>query len=165
MKQQIYRRFRINLFDLLIVLWGCGMLPLWGLGLYYSFKEGPLLVQSLVMALAALGVALCFIAAPLLRLRKGIAAAGLIFAAGFTLAHLLYNANEPAILYSGLVFALIFFWLPGVLLFLSALPPYQTRFFTNTATVINPSVWLLLVVGIGLFLLLLGGLYGFGFSA
>ncbi|MFN8494970.1 MAG: hypothetical protein U0350_45625 [Caldilineaceae bacterium] len=161
---QSYRPISINLFDLLMVLWGCGMLPLSGLDLYSSVKEAPILVQSLVLSLAALGAALCFVIAPLLRYRKGIASVGLIFAAGFTVAHLIYNGSTFTLLLSGLTFALIFFWLPGVLLFLSSLPHYQARFFGRMSIPVNAKFWLILMILVGLLFLVLGGLYGIGFS-
>ncbi|MCX6048387.1 MAG: hypothetical protein NT075_25065 [Chloroflexi bacterium] len=160
---QVYRPMRVNLFDLLIILWGCGMLPLWGVGLYSSFEEGPL-VQSLVMPLTALVVAFCFIVAPLCSLRKGVAVLALLCTAGFTVAHIVYNAGTLALLIFGLGFALVFFWLPTILLFLSSLPRYHVRFFAAADMVVNARFWGILALAVAMLLVLIGGLYGFGLS-
>lgn len=65
---------RVNVFTFLNILWGCVMLPLWTLGVYYSFKEGPIEIQGLVMSSAALVVSLCLIVSPLFRRNAAITA-------------------------------------------------------------------------------------------
>ena len=159
---------QIQLFDLLIVILGCGMLPLWALGLYYSFHEGPVMLQSLVMSSAALVVSICFMVATLLR--REAATTALIFSTGFIAANLIYNVHSTTQLGIGFVLAFVFLFLPSLLLLLSSMPRSREQFFAAATLTLDMQTWSPKSVGlfllcIVLLLVVLAGLYGLGFTA
>ena len=153
---------RVNIFHVLMIVWGCGMLPLWGLGFYYSFKEGPILIQSLVMSMAAIVVALCFIVSPFFR--RAAAVIALVFSGVFTFANFVYNAYSGEMLTTGLVFAIVFFLLPSLALLLSSMPRYQAQFSARATFALDTRTWFIGGIAIFLLLVVLGGLYGLGLS-
>jgi hypothetical protein len=105
------------------------MLPVWTLGFYYSFNEGPLFIQSFVMSMAAILVSLCLIVSPLAK--RGAAISALSFSIGFTIANLVYNIHSISELVSGLTIAVVCFFIPSILLLLASFPHYNERIFTR----------------------------------
>lgn len=158
----INQPMRVNIFHILIIVLGCGMLPLWGLGFYNSFKEGPILVQSLLMSTSAIVVAFCFIVSSIFR--RAAAVIALVCSGIFISANLIYNAYSVEILSIGLVFAFVFFLLPSVALLLSSLPRYQEQFALRTTFTLNPQNWFIGGLAILLLLVILGALYGLGLT-
>jgi hypothetical protein len=122
----------VNILSLLFITWGCVMFPLWGLGLYYSFKEGPIEVQGLVMSSAALVVSLCLIVSPLFRRNAAITA--LIFSSLFTVANFVYNTGSINQMSSGLIWGILCLVLPSVFLLRLSMPRPQTFATTTFAT-------------------------------
>lgn len=153
---------RIYLFDVVIILWGCGMLPVWILGFYYSFNEGPLLIQSFVMSMAAILVSLCLIVSPLAK--RGAAIAAFSFSIGFTIANLVYNIHLIGELVSGLTISVVCFFIPSILLLLVSFPNYNERIFTRFNSTITSLSWVIGGIALLLLLFLFFGVYGIGFS-
>ena len=105
---------RVNIFAFLNILWGYAMLPLWTLGVYYSFKEGPIEIQGLVMSSAALVVSLCLIVSPLFRRNAAITA--LMFSFIFTAANFVYNTGSINQMISGLILGVLCLVVPSIFL-------------------------------------------------
>lgn len=158
---------RINTLDFLLIIWGCVMAPLWTLGFYQSFKEGTLEIQGLVMSTAALVVSVCLIINPFLR--RQVAIVGVIFSVVFMVANLVYNASSIDVLIAGLVFASLFLFAPSALLLLSSIPRYRTQLFADSTFALSIQNWtrkemLFLLLFIVLLLVVIGSLYGIGFT-
>jgi hypothetical protein len=157
----------INILDLVLIIWGCVMLPLWVLGFYQSVKEDTLEMQGLVMSAAALVVSLCFITTPLFRRQAAITA--LIFSGAFTIAAFVYNTSSINLLISGLVISTLFLLTPSIFLLLSSIPSYHTQPFvaaTFPVGIRNRSSRELLFIALCIVLLLvvIAGMYGLGFA-
>lgn len=140
------------------------MLPLWTLGVYYSFKEGPIEIQGLVMSSAALVVSLCLIASPLFRRNAAIAA--LIFSSLFTAANFVYNAGSINQMGSGLILGILCLVTPSIFLLRSSISHPQA-FATTTLTMSTQRLSYreagLIVLCVVLLLIVIGALYGLGF--
>jgi len=156
----------INILNFLVTGWGIVMLPLWVLIFYYSFKEGPLEIQGLVMSSLAIGVSLCFISTPLWK--RPAAVIALVFGCVFTGANFIYNIESTNLLISGTVFSTLCLVLPSILLL--RLPVLQSRSFgeaISTAPTPQGSYQRLglLIVCLVVLLGMAVALYGVGFVA
>lgn len=155
---------RVSPLHLLLIGWGSVMLPLWTLGIYYSFKEGSIEIQGLVMSSIALVVSLCLIASPLLSRNAAITA--LIFSSLFTVANFVYNTGSINQMSSGLILDILCLVLPSIFLLRSSMPRSQT-FATTTFTTATQRLSYrevsLIVLSLVLLLVVIGALYGLGF--
>ena len=156
---------KINILDLILIIWGCVMLPFWMLLFYQSFKEDTLEMQGLVMSFAAFIVSLCFITASLFRRQATIIA--LIFSGAFTVASLVYNTSSPTLFVGGLVFSALFLLTPSIFLLLSSIPRYRTQPFAAATFAVgirsrSPKELLFILFCVVLLLVVIAGIYGLG---
>lgn len=155
---------RVTILNFLFIIWGCVMLPLWTLGVYYSFKEGPIEIQGLVMSSAALVVSLCLIVSPLFRRNAAITA--LIFSFIFTAANFVYNTGSINQIISGLILGVLCLVMPSIFLLRSSISrtqPFAATTFTMTTQRLSYRAIGLIVLCLLLLLVVIGALYGLGF--
>lgn len=153
---------KINMIEILVFAIGCANLPLWTLGVYQSFKEGPIEIQGFIMSSAALAVSICWITTTLFRRKAAIAA--LIFSCLFLVANFIYNTNSLNQLITGLVFGLLFLGLSTIYLFCSHTQGASAM--TNTVGRPTWTSWGILsgLLFVFLFLVMLIGIYGLGYT-
>jgi hypothetical protein len=161
MRNFIYSFQRASPTSILTALWGCAMLPLWSLGIYQALKEENIFVQGLVMSSAAVGVALCFVVAPIARSRAAWFA--LFCTAMFAVANVGYNQHSLAQLGIGFVFTFAFFLAPTLLLLRATTVSGLDRQVTTANLASRTHKWRFVVATL-LILLAIAVLYGLGSS-